>query len=119
MKTPTSKEILDSMGTKPTVCFLAKEISEVIGALIKGDLRGVVEEIGDALFFFWALMALWFGADIVAIGTARCWKKVQDRRDMWRGIFRKEGLVYHPRYTSRGTNYNKSEKIKKALELAR
>lgn len=118
MATPTSKEILQSMGTKPTFGLLGKELGEVVDAAINLDASAVLDEIGDAAFFAWALAAL-HGINLPAVGTSRCWAKVEARRQVWRRIFEAEGLEYHPRYTAGGTNYEKSGKVEMALAIAR
>lgn len=107
------------MGTEPSFFFMVRELGEVFDTIARGGLAEVIDEIGDVLFFFWALVALWFGLEVRALGAARCWRKVEARRAVWVELFAREGLTYHPRFTSNGTNHERPEKVRAALEEAR
>lgn len=115
----TSKNIREAMGSAPTVSQLKAEILELVDEVLALNLTATIDEGSDVAWFVYAIAYDRTGLVIPAVGAGKCWAKFLARRQVWEDIFAQHGLVYHPRYTAGGTNFNRPEKVSRAINLAR
>lgn len=94
-------------------------IGEVIELIDANSLSEVKEEFGDVLYFIYCWLYSKFKINLPMIGAMGSVKKFTARLDVWMDIFFKNSLTFDPKYLINGSNYNKIEKVRLALELAR
>jgi hypothetical protein len=100
------------------ISHIFAEIREVCEARTRDELR---EEMSDVLCFaqVWLFQRLRGRLDwSMPVGRYAA-NKFTARMAVWRDIFSREGLVFHPRYLVGGGNYAKPEKVRAALAAAR
>lgn len=94
-------------------------LGEVKELLYASSYDNIKEEIGDVIYFWNCWLYCRFKINLPMIGAMDSIYKFIDRLIIWDMIFAKHNLDFKPKYLINGSNYNKPEKIEKALELAR
>lgn len=94
-------------------------IGEVKELLEARSLSNLKEEFGDVLYFWYCWLYCKFGINLPMVGASDSVDKFANRLIVWEGIFRQHDLKFDPKYLINGSNYEKPNKIRLALELAR
>lgn len=92
--------------------------SEIIELLEVKTLDNFLEESNDICFVFQSWLHLKTQVNWPMIWHKRSVAKMQDRLVWWEKHFQKLNLDFHPKYWKNGSNYNKPEKVDKAIGLA-
>jgi hypothetical protein len=92
------------------------EVKEVFEARSIDNLK---EELQDVLYFWNCWLYSNFRINLPMFGAMGSVRKFMARLEVWNWIFYDNKLLFDPKYLVNGSNYNKPEKIEKALELAR
>lgn len=91
------------------------EIKEVLQSTSRSEL---VEELGDVLYFTYCWLYSRFGINLKMKGAMGSVNKFIKRLDIWKEIFRTNGLEFNTKYLVNGSNYEKRYKVLMALYLA-
>jgi hypothetical protein len=94
-------------------------ISEVKELFCARSLYELKDEFGDVLYFTYCWLYSRFEIDLPMMGAMGSVEKYTARLDVWSIIFQMNGLVFHPKYLINGSNFEKTEKIVMALDIAR
>ena len=92
-----------------------KELGEEIK---KRDWPAIKDEAGDVMYSAQMIAHQKSGINFPMIGADGSIKKFQDRRAIWKQIFKDHGGEFHTDYLKGGSNYARPEKIQKALGMA-
>jgi hypothetical protein len=92
------------------------EVKELIEARSLDDIK---EEFGDVLYFTYCWLYSTFGINLPMIGAMGSAEKFGDRLGFWIATFEYHNLEFDPKYLINGSNYERPEKIKLALDMAR
>ncbi len=97
---------------------LRSVLGEVVEVFQAKSYTEFKEEVCDV--YTTALLWLYtqWSVDFTIVWEASA-RKYLGRTEVWRKIFRKEGLEFKPAYIRNGGNYTRPEKVTKALALAR
>jgi hypothetical protein len=82
------------------------------------DWENFKEEIHDSLYSFYCAFHTTTGINLPMFGVKTI-DKIMNRFKVWEVIFKENGLVFNKKYLINGSNYEKIEKINKALDMAR
>lgn len=95
--------------------FILGEIKELVEA---NSLAEFTDELCDVYTGLILVVYEVLGVDLTIhwMPTVNKWRV---RNLVWKEIFRKEGLEFHPRYLSGGSNWEKPAKVRLALSKAR
>ena len=106
-------EFLFDNGTsrKPfSLKYLNREIKELISEIYKLNWNGIVEELDDVYVFFMLWLYTKFGLNLLMLETSSV-KKYMGRFEIWKKMFKLEGVNFEPEVLIGGSNYSRSEKI--------
>lgn len=98
--------------------YLTSELKELGAELKKRDWPAVKDEVGDVMYSAQMIAHQKTGLNFPMIGADGSIKKFQDRRAIWKQIFKDHGGEFHTDYLKGGSNYARPEKVQKALGMA-
>jgi hypothetical protein len=107
-------------GSPVTKAQILGEGQELWEGIKNFDLPNIREELSDVGLFSQVALHDLVGQKLnwpVLLGRGS-YGKFKARLDEWEKIFQQHGLVFDPKYLSKGGNYKKPEKVRAALEAA-
>lgn len=113
----TAKWCNENLNSSPlTVKEIKQEIIEVFESKTLTEFK---DEVSDVLYMSYCALESKTGINLSMLGASKTVNKIQTRLHTWKQIFIENNLIFNKKYLINGSNFNKSEKVKKALELAK
>jgi len=110
------KELLGD--NKYNSSYLTSELGELAAEIKKRDWPAIKDEAGDVAFASQMIAHQKSGINFPMIGADGSIKKFQDRRKIWKQIFKDHGGEFHTDYLKGGSNYARPLKVQQALGMA-
>ena len=98
---------------------LTAEIIEIFEEISSADFKAAWVEVTQCWYYVQLLVHQWTGLDWYPRGVSAVLEDFYGRLDVWKEIFKKEGLEFNVDYLVGGSNYNRPAKVEAALALAK
>lgn len=113
----TSKWCNENLNASPILWLHVKqEFKEVLESRSISELN---DEISDFLYMFYCAIQSKMRFNLPMFGAMSTVDKINTRLIVWQEIFADNGLEFNKKYLINGSNYVRSEKVEKALVLAK
>lgn len=94
-------------------------LSEVVEVIQARSIDNFTEEISDVLYFIYCWLYQETGISLPMVLAGRSITKFEKRIGVWVGIFADNELYFDQKYLVNGSNYERPEKVARAISIAR